>query len=352
MKKIKKFAGVLMALCAMGSLFASGKKDEQKELKAGALSFLNLSEKDYATALNGRKDIELEMEKEGSIKQNDKTEPASEVKTVVFYDTLDAMLMALQSGEIAVMSGIPYSTAKYLCRQNPKFEMSLKFSRNLAGIVEEDSFSAMATAIVANGFSFMMLEKNKVLHDEFDKAIEEMKADGTWNKLVNAHILDVMNGKDIDSIIPEYKEGRKTIKVAVTGSLPPMDYVAPDGTFAGFNTAILAEIGKRLDRNITMVQVSSVGRATALASGTVDVAFWTRGLSEADLKNITHKSNEELKKANEAQLAKFTDEQKKAMASYLNNFSLEQDWKKDLPENTILTMPYFSDYPVSVQLKK
>ena len=57
MKRITKIAGVLLALCAMGSLFASGKKDEQKELKAGALSFLNLSEKDYATVLNERKDI-------------------------------------------------------------------------------------------------------------------------------------------------------------------------------------------------------------------------------------------------------------------------------------------------------
>ena len=52
-----------------------------------------------------------------------------------------------------------------------------------------------------------------------------------------------------------------------------MDYVAANGTPAGFNTAVLAEIGKRLERNIELVQVNSVGRALALAQGNVDVAF-------------------------------------------------------------------------------
>lgn len=57
------------------------------------------------------------------------------------------------------------------------------------------------------------------------------------------------------------------MKVGVTGDLPPMDYVAPDGRFAGFNTAVLAEIGKRMQRNIKLVQVDSIGRALALSEG-------------------------------------------------------------------------------------
>ena len=57
-----------------------------------------------------------------------------------------------------------------------------------------------------------------------------------------------------------------------------MDYVAADGTPAGFNTAILAEIGRRLQVNIKLVQVDSATRALALSSGMVDVVFWTKGM--------------------------------------------------------------------------
>ena len=69
-------------------------------------------------------------------------------------------------------------------------------------------------------------------------------------------------------------EGAETIKVAVTGDLPPIDYVAADGTPAGFNTAILAEIGKRLKVNIELMNVESGARAAALSSKRADVVFW------------------------------------------------------------------------------
>ena len=48
-----------------------------------------------------------------------------------------------------------------------------------------------------------------------------------------------------------------------------------DGKPAGFNTAVLAEIGNRLLRNIELVDVDSGARATALTSKQVDVVFWS-----------------------------------------------------------------------------
>ena len=60
-------------------------------------------------------------------------------------------------------------------------------------------------------------------------------------------------------------------------ALPPMDYVSEDGTPAGFNTAILAELGKRMNKNFELVQVDSLGWAPALTSGKVDLVFWTNG---------------------------------------------------------------------------
>ena len=60
----------------------------------------------------------------------------------------------------------------------------------------------------------------------------------------------------------------------MTGDLPPLDYVSEDGSPAGFNTAILAEIAKRLGKNIEVVDIDSGARAAALSSGQIDVIFW------------------------------------------------------------------------------
>ena len=66
----------------------------------------------------------------------------------------------------------------------------------------------------------------------------------------------------------------ETVKIAVTGDMPPIDYIAADGTPAGFNTALLAEIGKRLKVNIELLSVNAGARAAALASGRADGVFW------------------------------------------------------------------------------
>ena len=43
---------------------------------------------------------------------------------------------------------------------------------------------------------------------------------------------------------------------------------------AGYNAAVLAEIGRRLKVNIYTVNVSTGARTAALVSGRVDVVFW------------------------------------------------------------------------------
>ena len=69
-------------------------------------------------------------------------------------------------------------------------------------------------------------------------------------------------------------EGTATLKVAVTGDLPPVDFIAADGTPAGFNTALLSELARRMCVNVKLVSIDSGARSAALASGNVDVIFW------------------------------------------------------------------------------
>ena len=131
-----------------------------------------------------------------------------------------------------------------------------------------------------------------------------------------------------------------------------MDYVAEDGSFAGFNTAILAEVGKRLEKNIELVQTDSVGRALALAQGKVDVVFWSRGASEAEVTSGAPSMNkEEFEAFIQEKRAKQTEEET-AIMSGLNSVSpFEEYWSRDMPEGTITTALYYTDMNVSVILK-
>ena len=77
----------------------------------------------------------------------------------------------------------------------------------------------------------------------------------------------------------------ETVKIAVTGDMPPLDYVAADGTPAGFNTAMLAEIARRLKINIELVNINTGARASALASGRADGVFLFRFEKTSGMKN-------------------------------------------------------------------
>ena len=149
--------------------------------------------------------------------------------------------------------------------------------------------------------------------------------------------------------MPEQIDGAETVTVAVTGCLPPMDYVAPDGTVAGFNTAILAEIGRRIGKNIQYTQVDSAGRALALATGSVDVVFWVRGLSSGS--RTVNMTDEEFA-AYKAEMEKdFTPEEKEAIGRLDEILPRVREYTRDMPEGTIITEPYFTDIPVGVMAK-
>ena len=214
-----------------------------------------------------------------------------------------------------------------------------------------EGFSQHLLNHLCNGYSFMMLDENIDLRDQFDQVIEEMKEDGTLEELVKSHITDVAESGEPEAVEFEEFDG-DPIRVAVTGSLPPMDYVAADGSFAGFNTAILAEIGKRLGKNIELVQVDSVGRTLALAQGNVDVAFWTRARSEETFEHGSlSKSKEELETLKQEKIANQTDEENAIMQKLFGSLPREEYLQRDMPEGTVITVPYYTDLNVLVTLK-
>ena len=177
--------------------------------------------------------------------------------TIRFYDSFAMMQLALSKGEIQAISA-PEAVGEYVLRQNPDY--------TLRGFMIGKMAIAMA---------FGFLEERAELCKSFSKAIEDMEEEGKIGLLARDYISGpaAIMGNPPAVKFEEFADA-PNITVAVTGDMPPIDYVGADGEPAGFNTAILAEIGRRLHVNIKTITVETGARAAALKSGRADVVFW------------------------------------------------------------------------------
>ena len=173
-----------------------------------------------------------------------------------FYDSLKTMQMGIDAGTVNQIS-VYKCVANYLVAGNDKYE-----------VVPDNALEK-----IEYSFCFAVRKEDAAIKGDLDKIVNEMKSDGTFDKLVDEYITNV-NKDNIPKVDIPKIDGAQTLKIAVTGDLPPLDFVTADGNAAGFNTAMLAEIGKRLNRNIELVQIDSGARSAALSSGQIDVVFW------------------------------------------------------------------------------
>ena len=174
---------------------------------------------------------------------------------VRFYDSLTAMQMAMNAGEISQMV-LPEAAAHYIMNQNGEYESTLSLrSKNPYGL------------------SFGFREDNKALRDKFNEALTILRDNWRLATLEGIYIASPARNTP-EPVKFEHFDGVETINIAITGDLPPIDFIAADGTPAGFNTAVLAEIGNILRMNIDFVNVEAGARTAALASGRADVVFW------------------------------------------------------------------------------
>ena len=220
-KKIFLLAVILLTIFFTGGCGSNSGGDEKSEPKVGTLTQLN---------------------------------PSSQGEAINFYENFNSMQMALQSQNIDKIQTYQ-SVADYMTANNSEFAI-------------ENS----ATVPLVDNFCCAMRADDVDLKNSFDAAIGDMKTDGTLDKLIGTFIKKFSTMPTAVEL-PHFDD-TETIRVGITGDLPPLDLVLADGTPAGFNTAVLSEIGKRLHKNIELIQIDSGARAAALTSGQVDVIFW------------------------------------------------------------------------------
>lgn len=177
---------------------------------------------------------------------------------MVIYDDLNSMIMALRAGQIDRFAIGKYA-AEYITARNSDFRMIDNHHNPVLG------------------YALAVREEERAYLMGINLAINDMRADGTLERLIRENIIELGDKEPAAFDMPKI-EGADVLRVAITGDLPPMDCILSDGRPAGFNTAFLAELSRRIKRNFELVSISAGARQTAISSGRVDILFWTRGV--------------------------------------------------------------------------
>ena len=271
---MKRILAIILAGLMLLSLAACGGKDNV--VKIGALEGSGMESMQNEEHLAHRRE-----------EYNDSSDVEIEF---VNYNNLSAALMDLESGKI-VSIGLEECTANYIAARN-------------------DKVTVVKNTDKMTNFSMMTLDSNTEVYNILNNAIKAMKEDGTLDSLIESELKAYINSDPEPKDLPHF-DGAKTIKIGVTGDIPPMDFVASNGKAAGFNIALLTEIANRAQVNIELVQIESGARAMALSSNKVDAVFWT----------------------------------KSATCTVCNATATEKI------DGTIVTESYYSDYTASIMLK-
>ena len=257
-KKLLLCVSVFALVLAFAGLSFSA--EGEKPVKLGLLSKLNMTQSDFhkfmaENVTAGTMNI-FSKNSHGGHRGN---------TVVIFYDSLIALQLALESGEIDE-AGMPESIAEYV--------MNVNENRYDVSCVVKTMTTSLAMGFRASD--------DPALRNKINDILLGMKADGTLEGLVDKYILNPGISEPEPVKFDKYENVKENIKVAITGDLPPIDLIASDGTPTGFNTAVLAEIGRRAKINIELVDIDSGARAAALASGRVDAVFWFMSLKGID----------------------------------------------------------------------
>lgn len=235
----------LLMICALALVTGCGDSDNKtadNRIKLGMITRLNASEENFGEFMK-------------------KLEETFDIKIAshkpVFFDSLGQMQMALQAKEVQELSTYR-SVARYMLAKEPRFS-----------VLKDHSLEFV------DSFCFALRDDETELQQSLNKVIDEMNSDGTLDRLTKEFITNINAETEPPTVDLPMFPNAGTIKVAVTGDLPPLDFVSADGKPAGFNTAVLAEIGKRMQTNIDLVEIDSGARAAALTSKQVDVVFWS-----------------------------------------------------------------------------
>jgi len=253
---MKKLLVVLLALALIFAFAACGQQEapveEEPAAEEEAISIGQLT-------LNGTTEEEISQWLMGK---------SGETVKHTFYDDLTSMLLALDKGDIsyAIMNK---AEVAYIMGINP------------------EQYSCTDRGFINSCYSMAVMAENTALLETLNTALAALEADGTLAALQEQYIdnCDPAN-MPAPAPLPRF-DGAETVKVVVTGDVPPMDYMTADGQAAGYNIALLSAIAEQAQINIELVSANAGSRAMMITSGKADAVFWCTGCdSDSENKDL------------------------------------------------------------------
>lgn len=189
----------------------------------------------------------------------------SELTTEIFYDiygvrvadvlivpTIVDAISAIRSGRADYMT-VPQFVAEYYCRQD----------------------EAMGTFKSNHDMSVYMVTRaaDEALLAALNEAIDAVAQQGVTLELFDG-LKDITDdtGETAGDYTPD--PDLETIRVGISGDLPPLDYVAADGTPRGFSITYMNKVAEQMGVNVEFISVTLDASLISLLSDKIDVFFW------------------------------------------------------------------------------
>lgn len=131
-------------------------------------------------------------------------------------------------------------------------------------------------------YAIAVKKGNKAVLDLVNGTIKELKADGNYQKLINA-FMPVDGNIVIPSITNNATEGE--IKLGTNATFPPFEYVEGKD-IVGFDITMGEYIAKKANVKLTIIDMAFDSLIPALQAGTIDFIAAGMSVTEERLKNV------------------------------------------------------------------
>ncbi len=175
-------------------------------------------------------------------------------KELQYYSSLKDGVKAVKDDKIAAFLVADFS-AKYLEQT-------------------DEELALLKVKPIDTNISLVTKKGNNELLKSLNDAIKKLKQEKILDELLQKWVFEFdPKAERTDMSVPEIKDA-PTLKVGISGDLPPLDFIDENGNPYGFNVAFMTEISKMLNKNIEFVNINADSRIRSLLSNDIDIFFW------------------------------------------------------------------------------
>lgn len=137
------------------------------------------------------------------------------------------------------------------------------------------------TEYAVEDYAICIAKENTELLENVNKALAEIKADGTAQKIVDKYISDTAH----DLVFQAEAEGKPELHMATNAQFPPYEYYE-EGKIVGIDAEMAAAIADRLDMKLVIDDMEFDSIIAAVQSGKADMGVAGMTVTEDRLKSI------------------------------------------------------------------